>query len=208
MKQLRQFIRKILLTEACEGATSKIQQGLDEIEKSNLFVEVEQDGDQGYVVILRQVWDTSDRVVGMFEVITRPDCQPTYVTQWTEINPLFANTGVGAVLYDVAIEYATKLGSYLTCDRVSVTPEAKRMWRYYDLSDDYEELQLDTLGGDFTPLESDDCKQTIFHDDTQIPWNAKADTYQKEFMASPFTKAYRKKRITTIPCLGDRYSEE
>ena len=205
MKLLRETIRNILLEELCAGATDKIQQGLDEIEKHNLFIQVESDGVRGYDVILLE----KDNMVGYFEVSASKRCKPSFVTTWTEVKPKYENTGVGAVLYDVAIEYATKIGSYLTCDRNSVSDEAKRMWRYYATSPDYEAMQLDTLRGDFTPENIlDDCKQTIFHRDTGIPRRSDAAGYKDRFMASPFTKAYRKKRITTIPCLGDRYTEE
>jgi len=111
-------------------------------------------------------------------------------------------------MYDVAIEVATKLGGYLTCDRAFLSRYAKPMWRYYDASDNYEELQFDTQKGAYTPDNpNDDCKQTVFHRDKGIAWDTDPDDYKEEFMASPFTKAFRKKRITTIPCLGDRYRE-
>lgn len=206
MKLLRQAIRKLILEEKCAGATDKIQQGLDEIERRNLFIVVEPDGSRGYDIILHEAEGTQR---GMFEVSASKKCKATYITTWTKINPEFENTGIGAVLYDVAIEYATKIGSYLTCDRDSVSDEAKRMWRYYAMSADYEAMQLDTRSGDFTPENIlDDCKQKIFHRDTGIPKGSDPNTYKEEFMASPFTKAYRKKNITTIPCLGDRYSED
>ena len=200
---LRQVIRNLILETACNGATAKIQQGLDEIERLNLNVEVKQQGARGYDVILRD----GTQIVGLFQVSTPPDyCKSTYVTEWTEVDSSLENTGIGAVLYDVAIEYATKLGSYLTCDRLSVSDEAKRMWRYYNRSDDYEVLQLDTESGQFTPDKWDDCRQETFHKEWyREPIGSKS--YREEFIASPFTKAYRKKRTTTIPCLGDRYIE-
>ena len=207
MKLLRETVRKLILEEVCAGASAKIQQGLDEIEKRNLVIEVDIFREGGYDIVLREVWDGSSRTVGQYEVGTSRLC-PAYITMWTEVDPGFKNTGIGAVLYDVAIEVATKLGGYLTCDRGTVSDNAKRMWRYYNVSDDYEAFQMDTRDGDYTPTDiSDDCKQTIFHRDTKIPLNSEPNAYKDEFMASPFTKAFRKKRITTIPCLGDRYRE-
>lgn len=210
MKLLRETIRSLILQEVCAGVNAKIQQGIDEIERRNLFIRAEIDGDRGYDVILEEAPDGGGRIVGHFEVAKSTQCEPSYVTLWTEVNAGLHNTGIGAVLYDVAVEVATQLGSYLTCDRKDVSDEAKRMWRYYITSDDYEQLQLDTLRGEFTPDDkSDDCAQSVFHDDEEIPMGEyEAWMYKDLFMASPFTKAYRKKQITTIPCLGDRYSEE
>jgi len=206
MKLLRRTVRKLLVTEmACAGATAKIQQGLDEIEKRDLVIEVEFVELGGYDVFIREA--ESLMTVGMFEVSASRVC-PVYITAWTEVNGYLAGTGIGAVMYDVAIEVATKLGNYLACDRGTVSSDAKPMWRYYNASDDYESFQMDTRNGYFTPGDpEDDCKQMIFHRDTKISKGDDPSTYKEEFMASPFTKAFKKKRITTIPCLGDRYIE-
>ena len=203
MKLLRETVRKIILEDVCVGATAKIQQGLDEIEKRDLYVEVEI-FNNGYDI---KLVNSRGGGVGQYDVSTSRLC-PAYITAWTDVDFNLKGTGIGAVMYDVAIEVATKLGNYLACDRGTVSDDAKPMWRYYNASDDYEAFQMDTRDGDYTPVDtSDDCKQTIFHRDTKIPFNFEPSAYKEEFMASPFTKAYRKKRITTIPCLGDRYSE-
>lgn len=202
MKLLRKTIRRVILEEVCAGATAKIQRGLDEIEKRNLVIKVDM-FTNGYDIQLLE----GNSLVGQFEVSTSRLC-PAYITMYADLDSQFQDAGIGAVMYDVAIEVATKLGGYLTCDRGTVSDDAKPMWRYYDASDDYEELQMDTRNGAFTPDNpADDCKQTTFHRDTGIPWNRRPDTYKEEFMASPFTKAYRKRQITTIPCLGDLYRE-
>jgi len=205
MKKLRETIRRVILEEVCAGASAKIQQGLDEIEKRNLEIKVQIFSD-GYDITLHEV--ESQREVGQFEVSSSRLC-PAYITTWTEVNPKLKGTGIGAVLYDVAVEVATTLQVYLACDRGTVSDDAKPMWRYFDASDDYEAFQMDTRNGYFTPKNpADDCKQTVFHRDLNIPHDTEPDTYKEEFMASPFTKAYKKKRMTTIECLGDRYSEE
>ena len=206
MKQLRETIRMVILEEVCAGASAKIQQGLDEIEKRNLEIKVQIFSD-GYDILIKEV-EPPHRTVGQFEVSSSRLC-PAYITTWTEVNPKLKGTGIGAVMYDVAIEVATTLRGYLACDRGTVSDDAKPMWRYFDASDDYEAFQMDTRNGYFTPGDpEDDCKQMVFHRDTKISKKDDPSTYKDEFMASPFTKAYKKKRITTIECLGDRYSEE
>lgn len=209
MRLLRKTIRKVILEEVCAGATAKIQQGLDEIEKRNFMIAVDIFREGGYDIELRKRLPKGlSQVIGQYEVGTSRLCKAAYITQWTEIDPTLQKTGIGAVLYDVAIEVATQLGGYLACDRSAVSDQAKRMWRYYDASDDYDQLQFDTWNGDYTEDdESDDCKQTVFHRDEGISWDSDPASYKEKFMASPFTKAYRKKQITTIPCLGDRYTE-
>lgn len=210
MKLLRETIRKFLITEVtCAGATAKIQQGLDEIEKRDLRVIVIPEGggfDWGYVVLLK---DSNNKTVGQFEAATTPECA-SFVTQWTEIDSSLRNTGIGVVLYDVAVEFATMMGQYLACDRGTVSEEARKMWSYYNLSDDYEAFQMDTKDSDFTPTPDDDCRQGIFYRTSKRFRVASMydPNFENEFMASPFTKAYAKKVITTIPCLGNRYSKE
>ena len=202
MRILRETIRRLILKETiCANATAKIQQGLDEIERMDLKVIVEFQGPEGYDVLIKE---PSGSTVGMFEVSSHSQC-PAYVTMWTEVNKIYRNTGLGVVLYDVAIETATKLGNYLTCDRGTVTADAKSMWAYYNESNDYEALQMDTQEGHFTDETWDDTKQMTFFRDSKTSRDSK--DFEQKFMASPFTKAYKKKTITTIPCLGDRYIE-
>ena len=200
MKLLLETLRKLILEEVCADATARIQQGLDEIEKRNLVIRVDI-FTNGYDIKLLE----GDSLVGEFEVSTSKRC-PAYITMFTDLDSRLQGAGIGAVMYDVAIEVATKLGGHLTCDRGSVSEDAKPMWRYYNASNDYEELQMDTRNGHFTPDNPvDDCRQTIFHRDTgTFPEDP---SFKEEFMASPFTKGFKKKRITTIPCLGDRYRE-
>lgn len=213
MRLLRKTIRRMILQEeVCAGATAKIQQGLDEIEKRDLYVVVDIFLEGGYDITLREGHKTAGRKVGEYEVGTSRLCKAAYITQWSDVDQALQKTGIGAVLYDVAIEVATQLDGHLACDRSTVSDQAKRMWRYFDISDDYEEFQFDIHPRSklkhYTEDDvSDDCKQTVFHRDTDIPKDADPSTYKEEFMDSPFTKGYRKKRITTIPCLGDRYHE-
>ena len=212
MKLLRETIHNLIMeAEICAGATSKIQQGLDKIEELDLRVIVSPEwagADFGFVVLLK---DSNDITKGQFEVATDPDAS-VFITAWTEVNPSLANTGVGAVLYDVAVEVASKQLNYLTCDRTTVSKDARRMWAYYNASDDYEAYQLDTPDGHFTPNDpDDDIDQRIFYRAARKTLGkyrvGDPTEYKNDFMASPYTKAYRKKQITTIPCLGGRYIE-
>jgi len=211
VKLLRETIRKLLITEVtCAGATAKIQQGLDEIEKRDLrIVVIPEDGgfDWGYVVLLK---DSNNLTVGQFEAVTTPECA-SFVTQWTEVHSSLRNTGIGVVLYDVAVEFASMMDQYLACDRGTVSLEARKMWSYYNVSDDYEAFQMDTRDSDLTPDDpDDDCQQKIFYRTSRKTFGKgyRGSEWKDAFLASPFTKAYAKKQITTIPCLGNRFSKE
>lgn len=209
MKHLRQYIRRTLLAEACAGATAMIQKGLDEIEKRDLKIEVYLDpvGDGGFDVVLMS--DSGDQSLGHYHVTAANAYTvcAAFSTVSTEIDYELRNTGIGAVIYDIAIEVATKLGNYLACDRGYVSRQAKRMWSYYAASNDYEAFQLDTRDSLFTPQNDDDCQQHVFAREIGIGEDEISQQHYIPFFRSPFTKAYRKKRITTIPCLGNRYSE-
>jgi len=73
-----------------------------------------------------------------------------------------ANHGWGPLLYDVAIEWATKNGGGLISDRGSVSDDAQGVWNYYMHSrDDVTAHQLDDLANTRTPTEDDNCDQDI-----------------------------------------------
>jgi len=73
-----------------------------------------------------------------------------------------ADHGWGPLLYDVAIEWATKNGGGLISDRGSVSDAAQRVWDYYELNrGDVTEHQLDDLANTRTPAEDDNCDQNI-----------------------------------------------
>lgn len=186
-----------------------IQKGLDEIEKRDLKIEVYIDpvGDGGYDVVLMS--GSGDQSLGHYHVTASNAYTvcASFVTISTEVDSELRNTGVGAVIYDIAIEVATKLGSHLACDRGHVSRNAKRMWNYYASSNDYEAFQLDTKDSTFTPQKDDDCQQYVFARDLGIDEEEIGQQHKEPFFRSPLTKAYRKKKITTIPCLGDRYTE-
>jgi len=70
--------------------------------------------------------------------------------------------GYGPMLYDLAMEYATKNGGGLISDRHGVSEEAMYVWlRYRNSRDDVEKVQLDDLENTLTPEEEDNCIQLI-----------------------------------------------
>jgi len=105
-----------------------------------------------------------------------------------------AMQGWGPMLYDVAMEYATQNGGGLISDRMAVSYEAEKVWKYY-LSNrgDVEMHQLDNLEDELTPgVEEDNCDQTM----------AKNHSYRtgpnmlKNWTGSQFSKRYTKAPTT------------
>lgn len=71
-----------------------------------------------------------------------------------------AGKGWGPLLYDIAMEYATKHGGGLTADRGDVSNDAHKIWRYYrDKRPDVKVFQLDDPKNTLTPTPKDNCKQ-------------------------------------------------
>jgi len=71
-----------------------------------------------------------------------------------------ADEGWGPLLYDVAIEWATKNGQGLAPDRNVVSPSATKVWDYYfNNRSDVKSTQLDDLENALTPDEDDNCRQ-------------------------------------------------
>jgi hypothetical protein len=53
-------------------------------------------------------------------------CNDAYLVTWVE-----AEKGYGPLLYDLAMEYATRKGNGLTADRKTVQDDAIKVWDYY-----------------------------------------------------------------------------
>jgi len=147
MKELRQYIRQILLTEAM-----KMPSDLSD----SMYVLIE-DTFTGYFEITINDYAEAyphDGVIAELQVKkSRLPCDNAW-----EIIGAFAEGGFGPMVYDIAMEYVGSEG--LMCDRSSVSDEAARVWDYY-LSNrsDVRAVQLDNHRQPFvTPGDkSDDC---------------------------------------------------
>jgi len=105
------------------------------------------------------------------------------------------------MLYDVAMEYATEMGSGLIADRDAVSPEARRVWDYYFMRrDDAKAHQLDNLDNVLTPeIEEDNCDQKVAGFDVGRPSGERYGTRKKtgvDWTKSPLSKRYTKESAT------------
>ena len=105
--------------------------------------------------------------------------------------------GWGPLLYDIAIEHATKVGNGLTSDRYFVSEEAYDVWDYYMTkrasSKEVTVHQLDDLYNTLTDTEADNCE----HDQVATDLMGDSD------FESPLTKRYTKPP-TTLKTLGNK----
>jgi hypothetical protein len=109
--------------------------------------------------------------------------------------------GWGPMLYDVAMEYATEMGSGLIADRDAVSPEARRVWDYYlGNRGDVTSHQLDNLDNELTPeIEEDNCDQRVAGFDISRPSGGRYSRREKDdvdWTKSPLSKRYTKEPVT------------
>ena len=111
-----------------------------------------------------------------------------------EVQGSSVKQGWGPMLYDVAMELASQNGNGLMSDRMEVSGDAEKVWKYY-LSNrgDVQMHQLDSLEDELTPgVEEDNCEQRL----------AKNHSYRtgpnmlKNWTASQFSKRYTKSPTT------------
>ena len=108
-------------------------------------------------------------------------CDGAYQVKWASTTP-----GWGPLLYDIAIEYATKHGNGLIADRGEVTDEARSVWDYYlGQRDDVDNHQLDDLKNTLTPIEVDNCDQYIASVGGKYDW--KENSLSKRYTKEPTT---------------------
>ena len=185
MKQLRHYIRQILLTEAM-----KMPSDLSD----SMYVLIE-DTFTGYFEITINDYAEAyphDGVIAELQVKkSRLPCDNAW-----EIIGAFAQSGFGPMIYDIAMEYVGSEG--LMCDRSSVSEEAARVWEYYlNNRSDVRAVQLDNHRQPFvTPDDkSDDCdgyytlaKYTLNDDsfDANIPDHA--EKWKKHWSTKKFVK--------------------
>jgi hypothetical protein len=106
-----------------------------------------------------------------------------------EIRGSEAAKGWGPLLYDVAIEYATKKAGGLVADRESVSDSALRVWDYYlNRRSDVKHKQLDDTENTLTPSKKDNCNQGSASElgkDRGIPWHDKKNPLSKIYTKRP-----------------------
>ena len=204
MNQLRNYIRQILLTEAMKTETDlpgDIGVEIFTDKKSYAYVGycvVDKNGN--HIQSLSPGLETAENTIlarnpqplpekfrhvsGIYGTIAmerlsdwgEPDCAGAFIV----VNSVAAK-GYGPLLYDVAIEYASIIGTGLVSDRYSVSPAARDVYTKYNVRGDVDKFQCDDTNNTLTPSDHDNL--------VMEPGVAKAGD---NFIASPLSKRYSK----------------
>ena len=136
-------------------------------------------------------------LIGKLKPNSQGDCSDAYGIDHSD-----TASGWGPLLYDVAMEWASKNGSGLTSDRGSVSSDAYNVWNYYLRNrPDVESVQLDIRNRGYEKItpddESDDCEQAI-----SVSWARKTDTDPDPgWSAQPTAYLYRVSGTPTMDAL-------
>ena len=149
---LREYIRE-LLTESIDP---KIMELIDRMEEKGWMIRMRRDSvilfDPKAIKIYGKVrWDSPED----YESDDYGKCFGANMIGSSE-----AASGLGPILYDVAIEIAGNRG--LMSDRYSVSHEATAVWDYYMKNrSDVQFKQLDNKNNELTPEYDDNCDQKV-----------------------------------------------
>ena len=191
MKQLRQYIRRILLTEGMKTATDLPDHVVVVIKQTNeaYFMVYYADEDSPEIVAIKGIRGVpiSGRIT-MGKSFSDRDGNCDGALKVGNANALH---GWGPLLYDVAMEHATQVANGLFPDRASVSKDAEGVWNYYlGNRGDVTAHQLDNLENELTPeIEEDNCSQFV----SQV-WAGRRNI--KDWTSSPLSKRYTKEPTT------------
>jgi len=136
-----------------------------------------------------------------------------------------APKGFGPLLYDIAMEYATKFGNGLAPDRGTVSDDALKVWdKYMNERDDVTWVQLDDYDHPNGPWATKNpkvlacknfgIKKRVFKNLKEFEKaiaQKNEQEYRKAFLASPLTKVYRKpvpSRIRSLLRTPGKFEDE
>lgn len=181
---LRLIIREALITEARYTPQTLIDKGLR--------VRVKFKGNMVYVRCGKTTGDEPSRGTLWIDRDTpNRKAHGRCHDAWEVAVSLVNDSGLGPLLYDVAMELSGKHG--LMPDREEVTADARRLWDIYrSRRGDVEVRQLDNLEDELTPgVEEDNCWQaSALEDKASVSWSD-----------SPLSKVYRSQGTPTIDML-------
>ena len=174
MKYLRQYIRNIIKESACDNTNDVISKAIKECKRLNIKFDVNTFDDNIIVEMYLETVigdETYPEMVGHLNASV-DDVEDVYVTSSAEIDSQYRDFGIGALLYDIAMENVTQQNNWFTCDGESVSSFAKRMWNFFMNSNNYEQKQLDLI-----PQPEEHAKAVHFLTITQ-----EDDAYRESFM--------------------------
>ena len=196
MKQLRQYVRQVLLTEGAKSWDALPDDVVIVIE------DLESEAWIYYAVVDSTTRETQhigkaahisdehgDLIFGKIVIVELGARTKDYgeCAGAMKVDVSRTAEGWGPLLYDVAIEYATMNANGLIPDRRSVSMAANHVWKYYMRNrKDVTAYQLDDPYNRLTPEDEDNCDQEVAMEDE--------DAY--DWQESPLSKRYTKEPTT------------
>ena len=104
--------------------------------------------------------------------------------------------GFGPLLYEIIIEKVSEKGSFLMCDRESVSNEARRVWDIYMSRPDVQKVQLDINDDEAKRFGVEQLTPDYSLDDTSME-SALADKGANNWSDSSLSKGYYKEKGNT-----------
>mgnify|MGYP001308566678 CR=1 FL=1 len=228
MKLLRQTIRQLIKESVCDSTNNKIKGAINILERDGLEVvlnnpihwfkknmsyrmeihiypkggafEADPSGEDAIAVYLAEKADG--------------ECLDAFITEWTNVAKPYRNKGLGALIYDIAIELSAKAG--ITSDRSEVSKPAYKNWKYMKKTRDTKKKPLDNQWGTYTPNDDwDNCG-----DASWLPYNPDIpyshsdwpprphyeDIPKEMFQGDPLNNVYIKidSSMPTVKCLEEK----
>jgi hypothetical protein len=171
----------------------RIQKAIDRLfEIEDLGIHIEQSGSDVEIEYVHLKGDYVSPVSGYINIEKKRHYVGPCLDGWT-ISRSETDKGWGPLLYEVAMEWASRNGGGLTPDRQVVSDLAKQVWYKYAARDDIIKTQLDAHKNDnlkqLTPDdEADDCVQFM----------AARDADPNDWTTSPLSKIYSKNNLEVI----------
>ncbi len=225
MKLLRETIRRLILESACDSINDKVAAAINQIVIQKCIIKIENDGDDMFIAIIGQDGSNFEAIIELGDTWAGPissenaPCHGAWIVLWSSVNSLDGRgKGVGALLYDIAIETAGSRG--LTSDRDSVSDDAFPMWNYYYNNPSiYDKKLIDPLNpntgeGRWTDDPNDDCvSRSWIKAPEKLARSARSaflndefmEEHKEEYMKNPLNYVYTKidQSQPTMRCLKE-----
>lgn len=199
---VRTIRRMILESSACERLNDVIRGAIDEMIENDLKLTRYMYNKKLIIVIKERGSGLKIGILKAYEADPEWDgnCLGGYIVEWTKVKETYRGTGLGALLYDVALEMAGDIG--LIADRASVTYNAFRNWKYFMKSTDYIKKPLDNGKGELTPdIAEDNCSSGSYYEHGGSMFIGDVEYFRRHPLNQLIVK--KDKSQSTLQCLGE-----
>ena len=162
---LKTIIRRTILeSAACDKLNDKLRLAIDIIVEDDLEIFHYMYSNKLQIVVKD---DTTNKEVAILRAIASDpewdgECWGGYIVDWSNVKDEYKGKGIGALIYDLALELAGDSG--LMAGRQDVSIHALRNWKYFMKSSDYIKKTLDNRKGEYTPnIKDDDCSSASYY---------------------------------------------